>query len=71
MLLLLGALAASTKPPTALAALALLLFLMLPLVSLRVLTPITTGPIQSFALFALLILCAITPWQDASTASTL
>lgn len=71
MFLLLAALTASTKPPTALAALALLLFLMLPLVSLRVLTPIPTGPIQSFALFTLLILCAITPWHDAATASTL
>jgi hypothetical protein len=72
MLLLLAALTASAKPaPTVLAALALLLFLMLPLVSLRGLTPLPTGPIQSFALLALLILCAITPWQDASTASTL
>jgi hypothetical protein len=73
LLLLLAALTASTKPPppTALAALALLLFLMLPLVSLRVLTPIPTGPIQSFALLALLVLSAVTPWQDASTAHTL
>jgi hypothetical protein len=72
MLLLLGALLTTAKPPppTAMAALALLLFLTLPLVSLRVLTPIPTGPIQSFALLALLVLSAVTPWQDASTART-
>jgi hypothetical protein len=73
MLLLVGALAISTSrpPPTALAALALLLFLMLPLPALNALTLLPTGPLQSCALLALLILCALTPWPDTSTAPAL
>jgi hypothetical protein len=73
MLLLLGTLTITTNrpPPTALGALSLLLFLMLPLPALNALAPVPTGPIQSFALFALLILCALTPWPDTSTAPTL
>ena len=73
MLLLLGALITSTTAPkpVAVAALGLLLFLMLPLVSLTVLLPLPTGPIQALALLALLVLCALKPWPDASIAPTL
>jgi hypothetical protein len=48
---------------TALIALAILFLLTLPLVSLNVVTPLPTGPIQSFALLALLILTAVSPWS--------
>ncbi|QMV17654.1 DUF2029 domain-containing protein [Granulicella sp. 5B5] len=65
VLLLLTAIAASrTMPFSATATLALLLFLTLPLVSLNVLQPTPTGPIQSCVLFAILILCSLTPWPD-------
>jgi len=69
-LLLLAALATfRTRPPaTAIAALMLLLFLMLPIMSLSILTPLPTGPIQSCALFILLILTVLTPWPEASIA---
>ena len=67
-LLLLAALATfRTRPPaTAIAALMLLLFLMLPIMSLSILTPLPTGPIQSCALFILLITTALTPWPEAA-----
>lgn len=66
LLLLLAALAASSfKPPaTAILTLALLLTLMLPLVSLNVLQPTPTGPLQSALLFTILILSTLTPWPD-------
>ena len=69
-LLLLAALATfRTRPPaTAIAALMLLLFLMLPIMSLSILTPLPTGPIQSCALFILLILTVLTPWPEAAIA---
>jgi hypothetical protein len=70
MFFLLGALLTlRTRPPaTAFVALALLLFLMLPLGSLSVFTPLPTGPMQSFALLALLLTCALTPWPSDSIA---
>jgi hypothetical protein len=69
---LLGALATfRTRPPaTAVVALVLLLFLMLPVMSLSVFQPtLPTGPFQSVALFLLLILCAFQPWPEASIAA--
>jgi len=68
LLFLLAALATfRTRPPaTAIAALMLLLFLMLPIMSLSILTPLPTGPIQSCALFILLITTALTPWPEAA-----
>jgi hypothetical protein len=70
MFLLLGALLTiRTRPPaTALTAFALLLFLMLPLGSLSVFTPLPTGPMQSCALLALLLTCTFTPWPSDSIA---
>jgi hypothetical protein len=67
LLLLLCALATSrtTLPATAAAVCALLLFVMLPLVSLYVFQPLPTGPIVSFTLLAVLILSALTAWPDA------
>ena len=67
LLLLLCALATSrtTLPATAVAVCALLLFVMLPLVSLYVFQPLPTGPIVSFTLLAVLILSALTAWPDA------
>jgi hypothetical protein len=62
---------AALAPPTALAALAILLFLMLPLPAVNALTPLPTGPLQSFALLGLLILTTLTPWRDPSTGPTL
>ncbi len=70
LLLLTGVLAASrtAPPPTALAVLALLLFLLLPLMAVQTLhtgpPPWPTGPMQSCALFATLVLTALTPWPD-------
>jgi hypothetical protein len=66
MLLLLGTLATARTNPTALLTLALLLFLMLPLIAIAAIHPVPAGPIQSFALFAVLILCSITPWPETS-----
>ena len=68
MLLLLGAFTTTrTRPPaTAIAAFALLLFLMLPLASVSVLFPFPSGPVQAFALIAILILSALTPWPETS-----
>jgi hypothetical protein len=65
ILLLIAAFSASraTPPLTAFLTLALLLFLMLPIVSLNVIRTTPSGPIQSFALFAVLLLSAITPWS--------
>jgi len=39
---------------------------MLPLVSLSVISPIPSGPIQSFALMAILVLSALTPWPETA-----
>jgi hypothetical protein len=67
-----GAQRTAVPPPTsAFAALALLLFLLLPLPALNALTPLPTGPIQSFALLALLVLCTLSPWPDSTTESPL
>lgn len=68
LLLLLGAVATFRKrpPATAIFALALLLFLMLPVMSLSVLQPLPTGPMQSCALLALLLVCAVQGWPEAS-----
>jgi len=68
LLLLLGALTTfRTRPPaTAILAVALLLFLLLPIMSLSVFQPLPTGPMQSCALLALLILCALQAWPEAS-----
>jgi hypothetical protein len=65
ILLLIASFSASrvTPPWTAFAALGLLLFAMLPLVSLNVIRPTPSGPIQSCALFAVLVLAALTPWS--------
>ena len=70
LLLLLGALATTrSRPnPTAVAALACLLFLMLPIVSLNAIQPFPTGPLQACALFALLVLCSLGPWTDTTLA---
>lgn len=70
MLLTLGTLLAlRTRPPiTLFAAFTLLLFLMLPLASLSVFTPLPTGPMQSCALLALLLVCALTPWPSDTRA---
>lgn len=63
LLLLLAALATTQRPPlTALAALALLLFLMLPLAAVRLLATIPTGPLQATALLALLLITCLTTW---------
>jgi hypothetical protein len=64
MLLLLAALTAARTNPTAALTLALILSLMLPLIALSIIHPIPAGPIQSFTLLAILILCAITPWPE-------
>jgi hypothetical protein len=64
ILLIAGYSASRTMPlVTALATLALLLFLMLPIVSLNVIRPTPSGPLQSCALFAVLVLSAIAPWS--------
>jgi len=67
ILLLCGNLATlrSSTPKTAIASLALLLFVTLPLVSLNVIAPgFPAGPIQSFALVALLVLSTLQPWPS-------
>jgi hypothetical protein len=70
LFLLLGALLTlRTRPPaTAFVAFMLLLFLMLPLGSLSVFTSIPTGPMQSCALLALILTCALIPWHLDSVA---
>lgn len=70
LLLLLGALSQRSSP-TALAALALLLFVMLPLVSLTLIAPLPTGTIQAVALLGLLIVCAHKPWAIEESAAHL
>jgi uncharacterized membrane protein len=64
---LLGALLTQRRPPaTAVMALILLFFLALPIVGLAAIDAgLATGPIQAFALLALLILCALVPWPEA------
>jgi hypothetical protein len=70
LLLLMGVLGAcrTTPPPTALAVLALLLFLLLPLMALQALhigpPAWPTGPLQSCALLAALVLTSLTAWPD-------
>jgi hypothetical protein len=73
MLLLLAALIAPRNRPstTAILALALMLFLMLPFAAISAVIALPTGPIQACALLALLILCSLRPWQDTSTSATL
>jgi hypothetical protein len=72
LLLLLGLIAASrtVPPPTAIVVLALLLFLLLPLMAVQALhngtPPWPTGPMQSCALLAILVLTALTPWHGPS-----
>jgi len=48
-------------------ALAILLFLLLPLIALSVWQNIPAGPIQSFGLLLLLPLAAISPWEDTTS----
>jgi hypothetical protein len=69
ILLLMGNFATShIKPPvTAILSLLLLLSLTLPLVSLSVIQPTPTGPIQAFTLLAVLILSVLTPWPDIAS----
>ncbi|MES2390437.1 MAG: hypothetical protein V4555_02265, partial [Acidobacteriota bacterium] len=63
--LLITALAsAKSRPPTAVLTLVLLLALALPIMSLAVFGPIRTGPLQSCAIAAILILSALTPWPS-------
>jgi hypothetical protein len=67
ILLLCGILATrrSSAPKTAIASLALLLFVTLPLVSLNVIAPgFPAGPIHSFVLLALLVLSTLQPWPS-------
>jgi hypothetical protein len=66
MLLLLSAVSMPRTPATAKAALALLMFVMLPLAALWVFGPLPTGLMQSAALLALLLLSAITAWPGNS-----
>jgi hypothetical protein len=68
LLLVLCFLASSrTRPPaTAILALAILLFLMFPLASLNTLQPLPTGPFQSVALLALLIVPAMAAWPEST-----
>jgi len=54
-------------PATAKVALAILLFLLLPLIALSVWQNIPAGPIQSFGLLLLLPLAAISPWEDTTS----
>jgi hypothetical protein len=70
ILLLAGALATARLSSSATANLtfALLLSLTLPLVSLSVIYPLPTGPIQSVTLFTILILSTLTPWPDSAAA---
>ncbi len=46
----------------------LLLSLTLPIVSLSVIHPLPTGPIQAATLFAILIFSTLTPWPDNASA---
>jgi hypothetical protein len=73
LLLLMGYLATTgTRPPrSASVALALLLFLMLPLPGFTVLASLPTGPAQACALLLLLVTCALEPWQDRSITTNL
>lgn len=69
LLFLLVALAGSRRQPpaTAIMALVLLCFLMLPLMGLTALdATLPTGPAQSAALLCLLLLCAMQPWPEVS-----
>jgi hypothetical protein len=71
LLLLIALATLRTAPPiTAAVALAILLFLTLPLSALTIFGPLPTGPMQSFALATLMILSALTPWpQPPATAA--
>ena len=66
MLLLVCALATQRTSPTSFAALALLLFVMLPLASLRTVYPLPTGLMQSIALIGLMVLSCLTVWSGTS-----
>lgn len=70
LLFLLGALATfrSRPPATAVVALSLIVFLTLPLISLSVVTPLPAGPIQSCALFALLVISSFQAWPSTPRA---
>ena len=72
LLFLLAAMAGfrSNPPVTAIFALMLLCFVMLPLMGLSALSPtLPTGPMQSIALLCVLLLCAMQPWPEASIAA--
>jgi len=53
-------------PATAKLALATMLFMLLPLVTLSAWQDIPAGPIQSFGLLLLLPLAALSPWKDTT-----
>jgi hypothetical protein len=72
LFLIAGFSASRTAPQvTALATLALLLFLMLPIVSLNVIRSTPTGPIQSWVLLSILLLSAVQPWSGRSKAQSI
>jgi hypothetical protein len=66
LLLVISSVAAPRAPATAMAALALLLFAMLPLASLWAITTMPTGLMQAAALLALMLLSTATPWPGNS-----
>lgn len=66
VLLVIAAATTPRRTPTMILALALLLFLMLPLNALSALAAVPAGPVQAIALFLLLLLTATQPWPDAA-----